>query len=222
MMPQVAFSGAKYLGKATLVEVWGKLHRNAVAWAHTFGDASLLGEVREVERSAQQLVQQFKDLPADEWHALCSAAGPTVYGAVALSWCRDAEIAQVWDIWRASGFPLKPLPEFERPARLINPEHIPKTNSLAEIAEIAGNNNLPICAMIAALEGPLDFDVAQDMLRNAPPQVASFLKSRMLQKSDRTKAENQLIDTWTVTVAGSEYDVWVESCKRCAAPTLTA
>ncbi|MFT6604983.1 MAG: hypothetical protein ACJA2X_000159 [Halocynthiibacter sp.] len=195
----------------TLPYAWASLHMNAQMELSTKNNPKLSNETARMSGQITYILEALKDVPMQTWANICAASGMTVYGAVAVSWCKDAEIGQVWEGWRASGFPLKPLPEFERPARFINAGLLPETNSLAAIIAAADSKTLPICAMIAAMGGPLDFDISEDMLRNAPPQVASFLKSRMLQKSDRTEAENQLVETWSITIAGTEYDIWGET-----------
>ena len=132
----------------------------------------------------------------------------TVYGAVALSWCKDADIKDVWEGWETSGFPLKPLPEFERPARFLNPALMPKTRSLKGIVGAVGNSSLAICAAIASSPEPLEFDLDLTVMHSAKPQLAAFLKSRMLQKQARTAEEESLLNAWSETVKGTEYDVW--------------
>lgn len=132
-----------------------------------------------------------------------------MFTAVALSWCEGATLPQVFDGWRASGFPLKPLPEYERPARFINPALLPQTRKLSELATAAEPDILALCAMIAHSPEPLEFDVPHPSLRGSPnPQVVAFLKSRMLQKPSRTQEEDDLIAAWSETVKGSEFDVW--------------
>ncbi|WP_066707575.1 hypothetical protein [Celeribacter ethanolicus] len=142
----------------------------------------------------------------------------TVYGAIALSWCKDAELSQVWEGWHASGFPLKPSPEFERPARFINPALMPVSDSLHDILNAEARKHedpeihtLAICARIAAMQGPLKFDIPLDSLKTAPPQIAAFLKSRTLEKPDRTAEENALIATWSATIKGTEFDIWEDA-----------
>ena len=162
-----------------------------------------------------EFLSELTQVEASIWSSLCSAAGPTVYGAIALSWCKDAELSQVWEGWHASGFPLKPSPEFERPARFINPALMPVSDSLNDILNAEARKHedpeihtLAICARIAAVQGPLKFDIPLDSLKTAPPQIAAFLKSRMLEKPDRTAEESALIATWSATIKGTEFDIW--------------
>ena len=155
----------------------------------------------------QGICRDLQKIDVSKWLNIGIGAGWTVYGAVALSWCKDARIEHVREGWEVSGFPLKPLPEFERPARFINPELLPKTSSLAAIINFCPNETLPICAMIAALKEPLVFDLPTEHLKNANPQLASFLKSRMEQNGDRIPEQNGLIQTWTQTAKDTEWEI---------------
>ncbi|TQM94075.1 hypothetical protein [Roseinatronobacter monicus] len=82
---------------------------------------------------------------------------------------------QVLDGWLASGFPLKPLPEYERPARYINPALLRQTRSLSALVEAAQPNAFALCVMIAHSPEPLDFDMSLEALQSVPqPQLAAF------------------------------------------------
>ena len=193
----------------TVVDIWQGLHANAIAWqAHPYG-ASAVQNRMLIDGTDLSVLRALAAYPCASWAALCAAAGWTAYGAVALSWCEGATLPQVFDGWRASGFPLKPLPEYERPARFINPALLPQTRKLSELATAAEPDILALCAMIAHSPEPPEFDVPHPSLRGTPnPQVAAFLKSRMLQKPSRTQEEDDLIAAWSETVKGSEFDVW--------------
>ena len=191
----------------TLPFVWVSLHLNAKMEQETLNNPRLSRETARMANEITYLLESLKEVPVQKWWDLCNASGWTVYGAVALSWCKDAQIEQVWDGWKASGFLLKPLPEFERPAQFLNPAQLPETNSLSEIINACPNKSLPICAMIAALKTPLEFDLPPDQLKSANPQIASFLKSRMEQVVERTPEHDDLIQTWEQTVKGTEWEV---------------
>ena len=188
-------------------EIWHILNTNAKLWEQYHKLPSRFKNRDDIDVECQNMLQSFTSFPSDRWHTLCTAAGWTVYGAVALSWCQDVQISQVWDGWEASGFLLKPLPEYERPAHFINPALLPQTSSLSQIVNICPDKSLPICATIAALKSPLEFDLPVENLKTANPQLASFLKSRMQQKSGRTAEEDELIQVWSQTVSGTEWEV---------------
>ena len=191
----------------TLPYIWVSLHLNAQMEQETLKNPRLSHETARMANEITYLLSSMKEIPAKKWWRLCDASGWTVYGAVALSWCIDAEMSQVWNGWEASGFPLKPLPGYERPAHFINPELLPKTNNLSEIINYCPDRTLPICAMIAALKEPLEFDLSMETLKTANPQIAPFLKSRMEQKPERTAEENELVQVWSKTVSGIDWEV---------------
>ena len=207
MMPEYLQGSLVPEDDLTLPYIWVSLHLNAQMEQETLSNPRLSQETARMANEISYLLEALQEVPMQKWWNLCSASGMTVYGTVALSWCKDARIEQVWDGWEASGFPLKPLPEFERPARFINPDLLPKTSSLAQIIAVSPDKTLPICAMIAALKEPLVFDLPADYLKNANPQIASFLKSRMEQKTDRTPEQDDLISIWTQTTKDTEWEI---------------
>lgn len=207
--PVNAMHGAVDLGDGlTPIDIWQGLHSNARAWSQVPYGAGQNQDRTLIDGTDLSVLKALADYPASKWAALCNAAGMTVYGAVALSWCKDAEIKDVWEGWEASGFPLRPLPEFERPARFINSAFMPKTRSLKGIVDEMGNSSLAICAAIASSPEPLEFDLDPNMMKSAKPQLASFLKSRMLEKPDRTAEEEALLKVWSEAVKDTEYDIW--------------
>jgi len=201
-------TGAVYLKDGiTLPEIWVIIHNNAAILEGKSNSSHASKDRLSVDKNDLGILKKLGECSFSFWHSLCIASGWTVYGAVALSWCKDARIEQVWDAWEASGFPLKPLPEYERPATFINPALLPNTNSLSQIIAFCPDKTLPICAMIAALKEPLDFDLPVGQLEMANPQLASFLKSRMVQNPDRTPEQNDLVNIWTQTIKGTEWEV---------------
>ena len=191
-----------------LADTWLTLHKNAKAWIK-----APLGNIQNEDRAlfdaaTMNSLSALQNIDASVWEALCIGTGVTVYGAVALSWCEGADIQDVWNGWETSGFPLKPLPEYERPARFLNPALMPKTRSLKGIVDAVGNSSLAICAAIASSPEPLEFDLDPKVMQSAKPQLAAFLKSRMLQKQGRRPEEDQLIAAWSATIKGTEFDIW--------------
>ncbi len=196
-------------GQNTVVDVWRDISTQARLWAGIHHLPSRAKKAVELDDLSFEQIKSLNKINEKVWIGFCEAIGMTVYGAVALSWCEGAEIEQVWEGWEQSGFPLIPKPEYERPARFINPALLPETVSLSELASIAGNKSLPLCAMIVALQDkPLEFDLPADQLKSAKPQIAAFLKSRMERKDNRTDEENALIVHWSETIKGKEFDVW--------------
>lgn len=195
---------------------WFILHINAQSWSKIFHESKSIKSGAFIDKEDAAIFAKLSTQKCARWIKLCEALSWTSYGAVALSWCEGARLADVWSGWLASGFPLKPLPEYERPARFLNPALVPQTASLREVVTWANGQGYPevamydlaISAMIAGLKAPLIFDMAPEMMGAARPQVAAFLKSRMLQQASHSAEEARLIETWGVTVKNSPYDIW--------------
>ncbi|WP_039018126.1 hypothetical protein [Halocynthiibacter namhaensis] len=186
----------------SLIDVWYALHQNAKMWAKSDPDTK-----RKCNNTDSGILGTLTETSSELWSNLCRITGMTVYGAVALSWCKDAELSQVWEGWEASGFPLKPLPEYERPARFINPALLPTTNSLLELVKLAENKPLPICAMIVAKGDALDVDLSVNMAANASPQIAAFLKAHIERQQNRTEEQNEMIEIWKQKISGTEWEI---------------
>lgn len=209
--------GSKELAEdLTLPYAWVSLHINAQLEQDILQNTRLSHERNRVVCELQSVLESLQELDAKNWASLCNISGMTIYGAVALSWCQDAKLPQVWEGWHASRFPLKPLPEYERPARFLNPALLPQSNKLSEIVahvnaqklETPELYDLAVCATIVALKDPLDFDFAPDAYAKIRPQIAAFLKSRMLEKANRSAQEEALITDWSAKIKGSEFDIW--------------
>ena len=199
--------------------------------SHVFDKVSVLSIDLETEKEEQDIVvksnimsfkdicQSLVDVEVTQWLLMSQACGVTIYGVVALSWCKNAELSQVLDGWLALGFPFKALPEFERPARFINPTLLPKREKLSDIltayharyVENQAAYTLIISAAIVVAGESLELDIPYENLGEAQPQIASFLKKYMLQKTSRTSDDNKLIETWSEKIKGTEYDVWESS-----------
>lgn len=212
-----AMRGAVDLGDGlTPVDIWQGLHAGARSWERTGYGMAGDQDRTLIDASDLSVLRSLQNFPAASWRDLCSAAGWTVYGSIALAWCQGATVVQVWDGWLASEFPLKPLPEYERPARFLNPALIPQTQSLVGIAgwvnglgyKYSPTYDLAIAAVIAGLKAPLIFDMGPELMLQARPQIAAFLKSRMLQKPARNAEEERLLEVWSASVKGSPYDIW--------------
>lgn len=207
----------------TLADLWQGLHGGARAWSSVERNSHHTQNRLLIDGADVNLLQSLSACPAARWSAFCEAAGWTIYGAIALSWCADAELADVWSGWEASGFPLRPEPAHERPARLLNSALLPDTLSLRDLTEAAGNQTLPLCAMIAAKQVPLIYDLPDSMIARAGPQLAAFLKANMARMSDPTPQQRSLMEIWSQTVKDTEYDVGAQDGSGAdVSPTPTA
>jgi hypothetical protein len=211
------YLGVKKVGKdMNMVSVWSGLHSRAgtpYVSENVFANSP---ERDLVDGTDFFALQQLQGVAAGDWWNFCSAVGWTAYGAVALSWCSDAQPSQVWTAWLASGCPLKPLPEYERPVRMINPALFPPTRSLREIIHWVASQNpadpevrhFAVSACLVALREPLVFDLEPADYLEAPAQIAAFLKSRLLARRDRTATEQAAIGACSQRVTGTTWDVW--------------
>ena len=127
------------------------------------------------------------------------------------SWCQGATIAEVWAKWFGTGFSLAPRAEILRPMRPINPALMVQRNQLSDIIRAVAHLNadrdvqiLALCANIAVAPETLQFDLPPEGLRDAPPQIAAFLRAHLPHKTERTEREMALIDAWSEVVASDE------------------
>lgn len=217
----------------TPVDLWQGLNGNAKAWQELIFNPENTEVCARIDGSDRQFISYLQNFPASRWLMMCHGTGWTVYGAVALSWCAGAKLEDVWSGWEASDFPLRPEPASERPARFLNPALLPAVvtgsnpeqntavtagattpRSLRALTEAAENRPLPLCAMIAANDLPIIFDLPADMLSKASPQIASFLKSRMERQGVTGATEQALIEAWNQRVKDTQYDVWSETAEE--------
>jgi hypothetical protein len=204
------------------VDVWQGLHYNAVAWRDIPDDVGQDAQRAQIDASDLSLLGVLSEYPADRWMNLCDATGWTVYGAIALSWCSGAELANVWEGWLASGYPLLPTPECERPARLLNPALLPETRNLSGLIAASTPSTLGLCAMIAASDKPLTIDLSAQQLKNAPAQIASFLKSSLLSSGHKGEVDRGLLSVLERNIANTEFDVWGTSIREKTRPPMAA
>ena len=206
----------------TPVDVWQGLHLSALAWQGIPDDHGQVEQRRLIDDSDRSVLGALSEYPAQNWMQLCNATGWTVYGAVALSWCSGAELSQVWEGWLASGHPLLPTPECERPARLLNPDLLPKTRQLSELIAASTPSTIGLCALIAASDRPLVIDMPPERLKNAPAQIACFLKSRTLRAAGGATPDRQMLSMLEARIAGTEFDIWRSSVRERTIPPVAA
>ncbi len=213
------FAGALFIKSMSLTELWHIVHHHAADWPSLpTGGSKIVYHRDRVDQEDLDTLTALQGVEAQRWSALCSAAGWTVYGAVALSWCEGAKLEDVWKGWLASGFPLKPLPEYERPARFINPALLSDATSIEGINQWSIDQKYPdlethalaVCATIAALKSPPIFGLPPEQYAHAAPQIAAFLKSRLLQKPALAPQERNLVGILGQKIKGTEWDVWNE------------
>lgn len=204
-----------FLDRSQIVVLMQRILNDAILW-HRYLDCDARSDrCVGIDKADSGFMREFSRYDKDLSKNLFVELGWTSYGAVALSWCAGVQLRDVWSGWLASGFPLKPLPEFERPARFLNPALLPQTASLREIVAWANGQgytevamyDLAISAVIAGLKVPLIFDMPAGQMAQASPQIAAFLRSRLLQKPGYGAEELALLDAWGARIKGSAYDI---------------
>ena len=206
----------------TPVDVWQGLHLSATAWQLVPDDAGQNEQRALIDQSDLSVLSSLSEFPAERWTSLCDATGWTVYGSIALSWCAGGTLAQVWEGWLSSGYPLMPMPEYERPARLLNPALLPKSGKLSELIAASTPSTLGLCALIAASDAPLEIDLSAEQLKNAPAQIAAFLKSRMIMRGKENKPDVATLTVLERNLANTEYDIWKSVVREKTRPPMAA
>lgn len=178
---KIDYSAGSFLPKddLTLPYIWVSLHLNAQMEHDTQNNPKLSRETARMTSQIVYLLEALKEVPAQNWWAICEASGWTVYGAVGLSWCQNTTPELFWRAWSMAGYPLKPGAISERPCRLINSEVLPQSATLTEITAECANQCEPICVCIAALEGELVIDISEAQVLDVGAPLRAFLASRL-------------------------------------------
>ncbi len=163
----------------TLPYIWTSLHLNAQMEQETLANPRLSRETARRAGEMAYVLAALRDVPVQRWFQLCDAAGWTVFGAVALSWCDGATADHLWHAWDLTGYDLRPEDAAERPCTFINPEILPASTALSEIVTACDNLSLRICVCISAMAAPLDIDIDHDQIEAAEPTVRDVIKSRI-------------------------------------------
>ena len=174
------------------VDLWIEIHRLAEKHAK-----SLPHDAKVFDALTLELLNDLSSVDATKWRALCRGIGFTVYGAVAMSWCKNAQLSEVLEDWCLSGVTFSPGFYNERPARFVNPALLPHEASLKRIVELSESNQFLTCVMIAASKFPLQFDLPFHVLNKAPINIAAFLREQIRRREFRTDGEKILESLWT-------------------------
>lgn len=171
------------------VDLWREINRIADNL-----ERKPMGQMAVSDALTLELMGDLGKCDAGIWRGLCRGVGYTVYGAVALSWCRGAKLEHVWQDWEASEYIIAPGALSERPAKFVNRDLMPREFSLSRIAHAAGNSVTAFCVLIAAAERPLEFDLPMELLCTAHPAIRSFLMDRLSRLVSPTSFESDLLE----------------------------
>ncbi len=195
-MPEIYKNATEIADEIYAPTIWVALHDNAALWERVGMAGDTLSQRANIDENDRALLKLLQNFPAESWQSLCAACGMTVYGAVALSWCQGAELDQVFAAWEASGAEMEAVPEWERPARLLNPALLPETESLRELALRADNDATRLAILLAARREPLVFDLSERQLLSANAKLQGFLRQNLARKPERNAAEEALLTAW--------------------------
>lgn len=191
-------------GQTTLPRLWDWLHRNGEHWQRLYEVAPHHRNLATLDEVDRRNLGMLAQCPANRWITFCEAAGTTPLGAVALSWCVDAELRGVWEMWQTAVPALEPSPAFLRPTRLLSPNAAPRSRRLSNLVRQSQDDGMVLCILIAAVGSELEFDLDDGELRRANTRIAAFLNAAIAQKSNPNAQELALQDHWnTVTQRNS-------------------
>jgi|GEM_PF-4441350 len=169
--------GAKSTAEGlTLPEIWQQLHSNAAEWRDMPRNSRFYDLRDMIDQSDRQVLRQLSKTPERNWIDLCTGAGWTGLGAVALTWCADgSKITRVASAWEKTGIVIHPDDLTLRALNLSNSKTIPRMKSLLEILTLAKGNHTISALMIAASFDDLEVDVEEKYLANTPDPLKPLL-----------------------------------------------
>lgn len=173
------FRGAKLsnTGRA-LPDIWRMLRSNSallVRFAQADSHRGNGSTRRAVLEAEEGIKPDLASIAAEDWAALCAAAGWTETGAAALSWCRDAAPEAVWAGFRATGMPPTADTAFFRAALLVRTSFLPKGLTLSSLFSASGNDFHAVCAALAVRPGSIRLDYSMAQVDQMPGFFRDFL-----------------------------------------------
>lgn len=202
-----AYAGAIVLSrKSTLPKIWQWLHDNATQWEIMSRDGESSKNLLALDRIDRETLGLLGECPAEAWLKMCSGTGATQMGAVGLSWCRDARLADVWDMWTASQVPLKPTPVYRRPARMLNPALVGDETSLRRIVDRAKSDIFTACVHAARAGQNIVIDIPTSEIRTVPSVVASFVLYDLQRAPKDGPVEREFTAYWSGRISRDHDD----------------
>ncbi|MGL4321391.1 MAG: hypothetical protein ACRCS3_11065 [Paracoccaceae bacterium] len=161
----------------TLPYIWVSLHMAAEVHAKHCTNERFAGEIANLARSDLFLLDALSGVDADRWSGLCSSAGWTSYGAIALSWCRGATLKDVGRGLASAQALIEASPQFTRLADMLCPATIPQPLTLSTLTEACSNEYQAFCLVLARSQVQIVDDLPHEVLLNAPLAVQPFLNA---------------------------------------------
>lgn len=184
-------------GRVTLPKIWQRLHDNATQWAILFDAKASPKNLAALDSVDLDLLGRLSECPADAWRAICSGAGNTLMGAVGLSWCRDVELMDVWNVWASSGLPLLSPPVCRRPARLLNPRLVGDTLSLNAMTTDSSDDSFLACVRAARAGSDILVDIEQTRVPHVPAVLAHFVLDAIRDRVVAGPQDRAFVDHWS-------------------------
>lgn len=177
--PAQELTGAGILASGlTLPEIWQTLHSNAREWREVPRNSRFF-DLRDIlDESDRQIYLMLREVDAVRWEQVCSGAGWTAIGAIALSWTRDgANFIRVAERWQLSGDTVDTGPRCLRTARQLDPRVRFQARKLSELVQELNGNVAHISLALAASAGEIKNDLEQVIIDTAPISIRQFLIS---------------------------------------------
>lgn len=184
-------------GGASLPKIWQRLHDNAKQWVILSDARALQKNLTALDSIDLDLLGRLSGCPADAWKLLCFGAGRTLMGAVGLSWCRDAKLSDVWDMWSSSGIPLLSPPIFRRPARLLNPELVGETVSLRAIVADTQSDVFLACVRAVRADANIQIDIEKAAIPQVPAVLAHFITDSIAKRGGDAPLDQAFLHYWS-------------------------
>ncbi len=110
----------------SIIDIWQSIHANARFWPYHHDDKEFQDEQKAADGCVLSLLQTLDTIAPRRWIKLGEAAGWTPYGAVALSWCENVNMDDMFTAWGKALEGREPGDTELQPARLLNPNILPR------------------------------------------------------------------------------------------------
>ncbi|MEY1554070.1 hypothetical protein AB3Y40_00410 [Yoonia sp. R2331] len=176
----------------SLADIWIGLHSDAKQWQRAAFAPDTLRQRAAVADNTNALLAVLDTCEAARWQAFIEAQGITQIGAIALSWCKGADLQAV-----ADGVLLdieEPAQIDERAIRLFNPAMRPQSRSLMQLAEAVSYDIKALVLVALCDPAPIVMDVSTAWLVDLPPMLGAVLLKRY--DPAVSKLQPEILETW--------------------------
>jgi len=191
-----SFVGAHMLdGPITAVDVWQILHSNAKEWEEVPRNSKFF-EIRDMlDQADRQALEKLASFEVTLWQHLCYGAGWTILGAIALSWCKDAQLEHVATGWAHVSAQVDTAEMTLHAVQKINPALVPPSNRLGDITAELNGDPFQIAITLAALKCDVLIDLDAQTILEAPPVLIPTL-SMAIAEHERNAGFHDILNQW--------------------------